>query len=54
MVGCVGNDPTTPAMSMQYSSFELTAPFNFFYIITLKINLKKYLILNLMHKKLTN
>ncbi len=25
MVGRVGNDPTTPAMSMQYSTFELTA-----------------------------
>ena len=36
MVGRVGNDPTTPAMSMQYSTFELTALKNiiFFKIIT--------------------
>ena len=26
MVGRVGYAPTTPAMSMQYSSIELTAP----------------------------
>ena len=29
MVGRVGYAPTTPAMSMQYSTIELTAPFNF-------------------------
>jgi len=27
MVGRVGYAPTTPAMSMQYSTIELTAPF---------------------------
>ena len=29
MVGRVGYAPTTPAMSMQYSTIELTARFNF-------------------------
>ncbi len=29
MVGRVGYAPTTPAMSMQYSTIELTAPINF-------------------------
>ena len=28
MVGRVGYAPTTPAMSMQYSTIELTAPGN--------------------------
>ncbi len=28
MVGRVGYAPTTPAMSMQYSTIELTAPFH--------------------------
>ncbi len=27
MVGRVGYAPTTPAMSMQYSTIELTAPY---------------------------
>ncbi len=29
MVGRVGYAPTTPAMSMQYSTIELTAPLTF-------------------------
>jgi len=29
-VGCVGYAPTTPAMSMQYSTIELTALQNIF------------------------
>ena len=29
MVGLVGYAPTTPAMSMQYSTIELQSPWNF-------------------------
>ncbi len=38
MVGRVGYAPTTPAMSMQYSTIELTAPNNFkhYHIFTKK------------------
>ena len=53
MVGRVGYAPTTPAMSMQYSTIELTAQIklkkNFFYIF-----LKKYLSLYLMHTLVKN
>ena len=41
MVGRVGYAPTTPAMSMQYSTIELTAP-----IQLLRLNLYYNLIFN--------
>ena len=42
MVGRVGYAPTTPAMSMQYSTIELTAP----RLITLH-NMINYIFLNI-------
>ena len=33
MVGRVGIEPTTPAMSMQYSTIELTAPIKKYYFL---------------------
>ncbi len=39
MVGRVGYAPTTPAMSMQYSTIELTAQMNsLLYIVYIRIN----------------
>ena len=37
MVGRVGYAPTTPAMSMQYSTIELTALKYFIYLLLLNI-----------------
>ena len=52
MVGRVGYAPTTPAMSMQYSTIELTARNEIKY--SYQFFLKKYLFLYLQHTLMKN
>ncbi len=58
MVGCVGYAPTTPAMSMQYSTIELTAPkklflsyHHYFLVNIFKFELDEYKIAILIQKR---
>ena len=53
MVGRVGYAPTTPAMSMQYSTIELTAH-KIVKIYIIFFQTKKYYNFDLKHKKYLN
>ncbi len=49
MVGRVGYAPTTPAMSMQYSTIELTALIDIKLFYYINFLMKKYLFSRLLH-----